>query len=190
MLESQKDLTKFLKNNTGERYARQRHAYTNVINNYPSFKIYGFKRAIYEHLMYRKKYEDEYIEFDNYTEYKESFYYPHFLPDLYCITPDHIILGEIEDYSRFEDKYGFQYWLCDVDAAVPIECLTSVFGFNRYGEFERVLSPSENYFDNPNKKVWGKLLKDMNGYEEMKKTNDISVMKSKVLLHNLSNSYI
>ena len=48
----------------------------------------------------------------------------------------------------------------------------------------------KNYFDNPNKKVWGKLLKDMNGYEEMKKTNDISVMKSKVLLHNLSNSYI
>ena len=189
-MESQEHLAKFIKGNQGSRFTRQRQAYTTVINNYPSFKIYGFKRAIYEHFMYRKKYEDECIEFENYAEYRKSFYYPRFLPDLYCITPDHIILGEIEDYSRFEDKHGFSYWLCDVDAAVSIECIVNVFGFNRYGEFERVLCPDENYFENPDKLIGGKRLGSQDWYEDAKKNNTLNAMKSKVLLHNVSNSYV
>ena len=189
-MESQKDLTKFINKHEGSRFIRQRQAYKRVISEYPSFKIYGFKRAIYEHFMYRKKHEIANVEFENYTEYRKSFYYPRFLPDVYCVTPDHIILGEIEDYSRFEDKHGFINWLCDVDAAIEIECITNVFGFNRYGEFERVLFPDENYFENPDKLIGGKRLGSQYWYEKAKNENDLSVMKSKVSLYDLSNSYI
>ena len=92
---------------------RQIYPVRRMLEKYPSLRLYGFKTAMKEWT------EHQFDDFQIYSDsekkhFSKSVLYPHFLPDLYLVTDEVILLFEVEDYSVMtKEKIGRMYnWIC------------------------------------------------------------------------------
>ena len=118
--------------------ARQIYPVKKMLEKYPSLRLYGFKTAMKEWAEHQFSDYDIY-EDDRKKHFSKSYLYPHFLPDLYLVTDEVILLFEIEDYSvmtkeKINRIYNWISW-CDMEFEPEIV----MYGFDRFANFQRVL---------------------------------------------------
>ena len=151
-----KEFEKFCRNHN----ERQIYPMQKILEKYPSLRLYGFKTAMKEwthhHFSHYDIYECEcdkcdYLEsfscvFNKKTchshkhHFSKTHFYPHFLPDLYMVTDEVILLFEVEDYSPMTKKKmnSIYNWYLHCDMSFEPEII--VYGFDRFGNFQRVIN--------------------------------------------------
>ena len=144
---------------------RQVYPVREMLIKYPSLRLYAFKTAIKEwthhHFSHYDIYEcecdkcdvdgaEESCTYESKTchnqkhHFSETRFYPHFLPDLYVVTDEVILLFEIEDYNAMtKEKMARVYnWemICDMN----FEPELIIYGFDRFGNFQRIIYSGVN----------------------------------------------
>ena len=118
---------------------RQIYPMQKILQKYPALRLYGFKTAMKEWT------EHHFCEWDIYEDdpnrhFSKSIFYPSFLPDLYLVTDEVILLFEIEDYSPMtKEKMNRIYKWCTI-CDMKFEPEIIIYGSDRFGNFQRIIN--------------------------------------------------
>ena len=125
--------------------------------------------------------------------FSQGYLKPNFTPDMFCITEDVIIMVEVENYHRFEQKSEkFYRWYSEVDAMQALNLF--IIGFNRFGNFERVIFPCET--DEEIERIINTYSTGVSAeqkkidIEELKERSYMQYLEGMENLKDLENSYI
>ena len=71
--------------------------------------------------------------------FSKTHFYPHFLPDLYVVTDEAILLFEVEDYSPMtkEKMCRINKWFLECDMEFEPEII--IYGFDRFANLQRII---------------------------------------------------
>ena len=138
---------------------RQIYPMRKIIEKYPALRLYGFKTAMKEWTHHHFSHYDIYYcdcdkpcgnaeescVFNSKTchaethHFSETSFYPRFLPDLYLVTDEVILLFEIEDYNPMtNEKMSRIYdWFLECDMEFEPEII--IYGFDRFANFQRII---------------------------------------------------
>tara|TARA_Y100001963_G_C6586856_1_gene356118 strand:+ start:42 stop:677 length:636 start_codon:yes stop_codon:yes gene_type:complete len=132
-----------LKKNEFKKYCRthnerQIYPYKKILQKYPCLRLYDFKLCMKEWTEYNFNYDIIY-NFGSFKFFKQTNYYPKFLPDLHLVTDGVILLFEVEDYNPMskEKIRKIISWCGECDSDFEPEII--IYGFDRYGNFQRII---------------------------------------------------